>query len=68
MLTASYINPLRQFGRAQFDLCLDDSVTGECVRRFQPTFDADVTPEAMANYASGLMARVEADLLAGTGE
>lgn len=62
MAPCAYINPLRQLGYEEFALCIFDD-SGVEIRRFQKRFQDGVTPDEMANYASEIMTRVEADLL-----
>lgn len=66
MLTYEYINPLKQLGYAQYDLCIKDGET--CVARFTKTFPEGVTLAEMANYASEMAAVTEAEMALGQQE
>lgn len=66
MLTYEYINPLKQLGYEQYDLCIMDG--DNCVARFTKSFPEGVALAEMANYASEMVSVTEAAMALGQQE
>ena len=67
MMRYEYINPLCQLGYEQYDLCIFDE-TDTCVSRFSKAFPEGVSLTEMADYATTMMASVEAAMALGQQE
>lgn len=66
MLTYEYINPLKQLGYEQYDLCVMDG--DACAARFTKSFPEGVSPIVMAEYASEMLTVIEAAMALGQQE
>lgn len=62
MMTFEYINPLRQYGKVEFDLILTDNADKDFYYRVGATFHDKISEEEMNAHALDTIARIEDEI------